>query len=329
MDQILQKSNGLLWGLVFRDGRGVRMTDETYDERLCEPHDWVWMHFALSDHRARRFLEGFEALPAKARALLLASETRPQIHLGSGCAFGVLPDIERDFHGQTLGLGHVHFWFDAAHLITARHHPMRVVGEVRDEAEDGARLKSPTDAFVKLNEQFLEIVEQRLAVIEHGLDSIEDRLLTGREDLDQSALGGLRLEVSRYHRAFLALRNALHRVINARDPRSEDNPVWPHLPHMLQEAEDFDRDAGALQERARLLYEEMDTRIAAVTNRSLRTLTILSTLILPATLVTGAFGMNLPNIPWANTHGGFWWVVGLCVAIVAGCYAALRRFRIL
>jgi zinc transporter len=101
------------------------------------------------------------------------------------------------------------------------------------------------------------------------------------------------------------------------------------LPELLQDAEDFDRDAGALQERARLLYEEMDTRLAAVTNRSLRILTILSTLILPATFIVGAFGMNLPAIPWANTHGGFWWATGLCVAVVVGCYVALKRFRIL
>lgn len=46
------------------------------------------MHFALSDHRARRFLEGFAVLPDAARAMLLSGETRPQLHLSSGCAYG-------------------------------------------------------------------------------------------------------------------------------------------------------------------------------------------------------------------------------------------------
>jgi len=328
MDQNLKKSIGLLWGLTFRDGRASRMTDDTYDEQIAAPHDWAWAHFALSDHRARRFLQLYEAAPAAARALLLSTETRPQIHLSAGCAYGILPDIERGFEGEMLGLGHVLFWFDAQHLITARHHPMRVASEVRDEAEEGLALPAPADAFVRLNALFMEIVEERIGLIAHELDHIEDALLSEREGLDQSALGPLRLEVSRYHRVFLALKNALHRAMNTRRGGG-DNPAAPHLPNLMQEVEDFDRDAGSLQERARLLYEEMDTRLAAVTNRSLRTLTILSTLILPATFVVGAFGMNLPNIPWANTHGGFWWASALCVLVVALCYAALKRFRIL
>jgi zinc transporter len=330
MDQILKKSPGLLWGLTFSDGRAARLTDENYDECTSKPHDWIWMHFALSDHRARRFLETFESGPASARTLLLSTETRPQIHLAAECAWGIIPDIERGFEEESLGLGFVLFWLDAHHLMTARHHPMRVAGEIRDQAEEGLALPTPAAALVKFNERFMDIVEERLAAIAHDLDHIEDMLLTGRDDLDQDLLGPLRLEVSRYHRSFLALRNAFYRTLNARGGGDVGgNPVWPHLPQLMQEVEDLDRDAGALQERARLLYEEMETRLSAITNRSLRILTILSTLILPATFIVGAFGMNLPNIPWANTHGGFWWATGLCIAVVVGCYVGLKRYRIL
>lgn len=329
MDQILKRSPGLLWGLTFANGKGTRLTEENYEDRTAAPHDWVWMHFALSDHRARRFLESFGSMPSAARNFLLSPETRPQLQLAPDCAYGVLPDIERDFGDVELGLGFILFWLDAHHLITVRHHPMRVAGEVRDDAEEGLLLPTPAAAFLKLNERFVEIVERRLVAIAHALDSFEDALLAGREDLSEDVLGPMRLEVSRYHRTFLALRNGLHRAMNARGGGATENPVWPYLPQLMQDVEDFDRDAAAAQERARLLYEEMDTRMAAVTNRSLRTLTILSTLILPATFVVGAFGMNLPNIPWANTHGGFWWATGLCIVVVGACYAALKRFRIL
>src|SRR5262249_38196318 len=155
--------------------------------------------------------------------------------------------------------------------------------------ENGLALAAPVDAFLALNERFVGIVGDRLSGIARGLDHIEDMLLSDREDIDRAALGPLRLEVARYNPTFLALKNALHRAANAR-VGGGGHPVLPHLPHLMQEADDFNRDAAALQERARLLYEEMDTRLSAITNRSLRILTILSTLILPATFVTGAFG---------------------------------------
>ena len=107
------------------------------------------------------------------------------------------------------------------------------------------------------------------------------------------------------------------------------SPLADHLPQILQDVEDFDRDAGALSDRARLLYEEIETRIAATTNRSLSALTVISTLLLPPTFVAGAFGMNVGGIPWTTAPHGFWVALGLCLALIGLCYTVLRRFRIL
>lgn len=68
-------------------------------------------------------------------AFLLSGETRPQVHLARDGAFGVIPDFEKDFEGRSLDEGSIAFWLDGAHLITTRHHPMRVVDEVREEAQ--------------------------------------------------------------------------------------------------------------------------------------------------------------------------------------------------
>jgi zinc transporter len=324
--QSLKKSPGLLWGVVVRGGQAQHIVDDTAADALAAPHDWCWLHFALSDHRARRFLQAYERAPETARALLLSGDGRPQIQLSDDCAFGVICDIEKSFAGDELGAGRLAFWLDASHLITARHHPMRVVDEVRSEVQ-GAPPPSPADVFVRLNERYGEVVEQRLGELAHKLDRIEDMVLGEQGRPDQAGLGPVRRELARYHREFGGLRAAYHRALSrGSHPKS---PVAPSLPGLLQGAEDFDHDVAALSERARLLYEEMDTRIAAAANRSLQALTVFSTLLLPPTFIAGAFGMNLPSIPWANTHGGFWWAIGLCAVVVGLCWAALRRYRIL
>ena len=327
MDQVLKKSPGLLWGLAVRGARAERIIDDTAADILAEPHDWCWMHFALSDHRARRFIETFETAPQQARELLLEDETRPQLHLARGAAWGVIPDFEKAFEEHDYGEGSVAFYLDAHNLITTRHHPMRVVDEVREDVQCEPPAQ-PVDVFVRLNERFVEIAEKRFAVFGRWLDRLEDRVLGEQGDLDKTGLGSVRREVARFHREFAGLRAAYSRAMNMRSPPPE-NPVSPRLPELLQAAEDFDRDAAGLAERARLLYEEIDTRIASRTNRALQTLTVISTLLLPPTFVVGAFGMNLPGIPWASTHGGFWWAIGLCVAVVGAFWAILKRYEIL
>jgi zinc transporter len=328
MHSPLSPAIGLLWGFAFREGRATRVIDETAPAVFAEPHDWAWMHFTLSDHRARRFIETFTEAPPEARTLLLGNETRLQLKLGPDSAWGILPDIERDFEGAGVDAGRLAFFLDGRHLITVRHRPLCAIDAVREEAASGIRFATPTDALVRIVESFVETAEDRLAVLTHDIDRIEDRVLADRDDFDTARLGPARRELSRHHREFLALRGALARAQNVRGNHA-GCPLTPHLPGLTQAAEDFDRDAGALADRARLLYEEIDTRIAATTNRSLRTLTILSTLLLPPTFIAGAFGMNLIDIPWGQSPGGFWWAMALCAAVVAACYVFLKRFRIL
>ena len=59
-------------------------------------------------------------------------------------------------------------------------------------------------------------------------------------------------------------------------------------------------------------------------NDVLRLLTVISVTILPLTLVTGLFGMNV-LFPGSGTHEGFWVIVGALAVIAA---ATLGFFRL-
>lgn len=324
----LRKCAGLVFGFLFRRGaRTVRVHDDILARSLSGDHDWAWLHLSLADHRARRFLETYEPLSAEARALMLSMEDRIQIHLTPGGAWGILPDIERDFADQSLGSGRMAFWMEDGLLLTARRHPLRAVEHLRHRIEEGTAPADPAQAIAWLQEEFAALVESRLQALTADLGRLEDEVLAGRIN-DQTRLGPLRRELSRYSREFSTLRSAIHRATSARRGDT-GSPLAPHLPHLLQDAEDFDRDASGLSERARLLYEEIETRIASTTNRSLSALTVISTLLLPPTFVAGAFGMNVGGIPWASDKEGFWAVLGFCVILIFVSYAVLRRFRIL
>lgn len=324
---MLERCAGLVFGFLFRGGQAARVQDETLARALPRGHDWLWLHLSLADHRARRFLDGWTELPEDARELMLGTEDRIQIHLTPQGGWGVLPDIERDFADHSLGSGRFFFWLDGTRLVTARRHALRAVEYLRARVERGDLPDNPAHALALLQEEFVALLEQRLAALARDLGHIEDEVLADRGN-DQSRLGPLRRELSRYAREFSGLRSAIHRATSTRHSVSA-SPLMEHLPQLAQDAEDFDRDAGALSDRARLLYEEIETRIAATTNRSLSALTVISTLLLPPTFLVGAFGMNLEGITWAGHPHGFAIVLGLCGLLVAGVYVVLRRLKIL
>ena len=89
----------------------------------------------------------------------------------------------------------------------------------------------------------------------------------------------------------------------------------------------IDHDVGSLHERSRLLLDELDAKMTAVTNRRLFTLSILTACPPPPTLVTGFFGMNTKDMPFQNTDGGTWMAATVALAAALACYWALWRMR--
>ena len=324
MDDDSTHPNGALWAYRFVAGVAAPLLDA---RAAPGEGEWCWAHYPLSDVRARVYLERQADLPAEASELIAHTEDRLQVHFEGGWTYGVLPDLERDFAGAVVDVGRLIFAMDGTRLITARRHALRVIDDVRHEFERGAVLASPIDAFERLVERFLEVCEQQLDQVAAQLDKIEDRVLSDTGRVVQPQLGPARRILSRNHREFQSLRTALSRAITQRGAR--EHSLAARLVDLMQRLEDFDRETASLQDRARLLHEEVDTQITNATNRNLRILTIISTLMMPPTILVGAFGMNVKDIPFANDVNGFWAASLLCVVGVAGGYVLLRRFGIL
>ncbi|MFO1247350.1 MAG: CorA family divalent cation transporter [Alphaproteobacteria bacterium] len=186
---MLERCAGLVFAFLFHDGRATRAGDDNLAAHLDHGHDWIWLHLGLADHRAKRFIEGFEPLPAAARQLLLnPREERIQFHLTANGAYGVLPDIERDFADHSLGTGRLAFWFDGGHLVTSRLHSLRGLEHVRQHVEGGGALPTPVSALVRLQEEFTGLVEQRLVVLGSELGRIEDEVLADRDHIGRDVL---------------------------------------------------------------------------------------------------------------------------------------------
>jgi magnesium transporter len=95
--------------------------------------------------------------------------------------------------------------------------------------------------------------------------------------------------------------------------------VYDHLVRLTEEALLF-------QERVTAI---IDVNMAAVSNRLnqvMKVLTVMSTIFLPLTVLTGMWGMNipLPAFP-GGADAQFWWIAGIMVVMVGGMLTVFRR----
>jgi magnesium transporter len=63
-------------------------------------------------------------------------------------------------------------------------------------------------------------------------------------------------------------------------------------------------------------------------NRVMKVLTVMSTIFLPLTVLTGMWGMNIdiPHLP-GGRYAQFWWIAGIMTAIIVSMLAVFRRLK--
>jgi magnesium transporter len=77
-----------------------------------------------------------------------------------------------------------------------------------------------------------------------------------------------------------------------------------------------------------LISSSLDAYLSAVSNKMnevMKTLTIVSTVMLPLSLITGIFGMNFAQMPLLNHPYGFWLTMGAMALMGLGMVAYFRR----
>ena len=288
----------IIWALDFADGR---VRDCARDDRIaCAPgaDHFRWLHLNLADQWTLRWIEASSELPPPLRELLLSTERHQRALVEGGYVGCVLHDVERDFDKHDAErTGALRLALGPRLMITARHHPLRSADIVRSRID--RRETVVRDAVSALSLVVSAIVDNVAATArDYGerIEGFEDMLLDHPEGFDHRRLIGIRRRVVQFHR----LLSGMHAVLRRLETDEElPEPLLPTVERLAQQLGEIDGDMLAVQGQLRLLREEADLQATQRTNQNLYALSILSALLLPATLVTGFFGMNTGGLPFA------------------------------
>jgi zinc transporter len=211
-------------------------------------------------------------------------------------------------------------------VITTRVRPLKTVDRLRrslsesDELEDASAL----GIFQRLLESSVQTFADVAGQFSETLDDSEDRILADQYRSEAATLGSLRRVLARLRRHLNANRAVIAQVPDA-IPDSGDAERKRGLRAVLERLDAIGQDLELVQERARLLQDEITARLAEVTNRSLFVLSIVTTALLPITLLTGVFGMNVGGLPWVDHPHGFARVTLVMLASLALALILLYR----
>jgi zinc transporter len=318
---------GLVWAIRVHDNGAPEVLPIEAPIRH-EPGGWLWLHFNLADAEARAWLSKAE-LPPAAIALLLSRDRHQQLHATRTCVYGLFADFSLRLEQPTDEVVHLRFAMTERLLVSGRHHPLAAVQAAREAIERGERRPSRVAALLELIiDHVADAIDGVADDLAEQLDSIEDGLTRGSSGDHRQVLGSLRRTGVQLHRRLSGLRALFHRF-EREGPEGLEPPLRIETAKLAQRLDALDHRIVEMRDRARLLHEEITIAQGEEMNRHLHTLSIITTLFLPPTLVTGIFGMNTKGLPLTDVEDGFLWAMALLVGSSGAVYLLLRRFGLL
>jgi zinc transporter len=324
--------NGLICGFLFAQGQPGRPI--SLDEALAclaEPpgaqhRSFVWLHFNLADASAESWMRTHLVLAPEFFEALREGSRTTRIEDAADHLVAVVNDVAFEFSFEPSEIASLWMTVNERLAVSARLHPLQSVDRLRRSVKDGTRFTSPVTLLNHLLRDQGDVLVRIVRDATLQVDTVEDNLQRGQFRAQRAALGKLRRVLVRLQRLLAPEPGALFRLLRQPPPWLDEHD----LDDLRQSTEEFSlvlRDLAALQERIKLLQEEITAQVGEQTNRSLFTLTVVTVLALPINIIAGLLGMNVGGIPLADSPHGFL-VIALIVlsfTVVAGWLAFRRR----
>lgn len=203
------------------------------------------------------------------------------------------------------------------YIVTVHDGPSRAVNQIKKRIVLNARHFERPDQVLH---SIIDIVVDRyLPTLDHigdTIDKVEDALLVNPDVTLLETIFDLKRGLLQFRRAVAAQRELLNMLI-----RDDTRFIQQEMRIYFRDVYDHAVRAMDLVETYRdLLTGGLDiylTQMANRTNDVVKGLTILATVMLPLTLITGYFGMNFDFIPLLKDPNGIWYATAVMLIIAA------------
>jgi magnesium transporter len=283
----------------------------------------TWIHLDAPDTLHAGILAGrFGWHPLDVEDVL-SKRQRPKIdeYADDGYLFGVLHFPVYDRTIQRLNAAELDFFIGPDYLVTLPAVELLPVTRLFRRCEEDEAFRE--QLFSKGSGRLLyEVLDDLfdycfpiLDKIGHKLDSLEDDVFEGRSEEVVRDISNVKQEIISYRKIIKPERSTL-RLLERHVERFLPEELELYFDDIVDAAERIWDILDNYKEVVEALEDTNELLISHRQNDVLRILTVFSVVLLPLTLITGFFGMNV-RFPGFETAWAFWTIfVGMLVSLV-------------
>ena len=259
----------------------------------------------------------------------LSQRNFPKIESYNTYLYVILHGIDFRVQEHWFATRDIDFFLGENYLVTVHDGHSRSIEKLKELCQEHTRIlqEGPVALMHRIVDSMVDNYEPELDALEREMDTLEEQAVLGSGDNLMRPILDVKRDLAALRRVLIPQRDAVGRLARREFPMISDEmayrfrDIYDHLMRYADEATMFqDRMTGVLE-----------GYLSAISNRLnvvMKVLTVVSTIVLPMTVLTGLWGINvpLPHFPGGDA-AQFWWLVGIMLAITVAMLATFRWKR--
>jgi magnesium transporter len=306
---------------IYRNQQGATKCVDEIDPAWLVPGSgvWLWVDMSNPTPEDARILTDVFKFHDLAIEDAMAEIHHPKVDSYGSYLYLILHGIDFREAEHCFKTQDVDFFIGEQFLVTIHPGHSRTLAEMRDVCgrNHWALAEGPVALLHRIVDAMVDHYRPEIDKLNERLDSLEDEIFAHPNPQFARQILDFKSDVSSLRRVVLPQRDVIGRLARREFPLISEQlayrfrDVHDHVVRLVDEA-------GFFQDR---VTSVLDAHLSLVSNRLnavMKVLTIIATIFMPLTVLTGMWGMNvdLPHFPGGG-RVQFWWVVGI-MALLGG-----------
>jgi len=296
---------------------------------LLESEGLLWVSLErFEDQELNELLDGvFHFHPLAIEDCLSSGLQLPKVDDFSSYIFLILHALNIDLATEEVEADELDLFLGGNYLVTCYHtESMTVVDQawLRLERDERLRMKGPDSLCHAIIDMLVDAYIPLVDKLEDEIEILENEVVDKPQKQTLNRLIGLKHTSMILRRLISPEREVINRISRGDFPQISNGiriyfrDVYDHIVR-IQEMIDNIRDitTGALD----IYLNSTSLKL----NEIMKALTVISTIFLPLTFITGFYGMNFKFFPMIASEYGYYVVLGLCCGVVGGMLLYFKK----
>ncbi len=297
-------NNELIFSLLL-DGKGGAVSCGWNEIDAWSPEKGtLWIHLSLPEDPEGGWVDKKSGISKNISEALLSRGDRPRLLKEEDKLFLSLRAINFNPGEDPDDMVFLHIHMEENRIITIRHKKVLAVDNIKSSLEENSGPKDSYEFLLEILSRISYRIGKVIQNIDDQIDEIEELVVDNADIKLRSVLSSLRRQAINIRRFLSPQREVLNYLGTLEIQWFKSKELYK-IKELSEKNMRYLEDIDSARDRAAITHEEINSIYSEQLNKTMYVLSIVATIFLPLSFLTGLLGINVGGIPGTDNSMAF------------------------